>query len=171
MILFDPAYFAYSCVCANRTADRINRPAHARQHGTALVMALVILLILTVLGISSMNTSIMEERMSGNIQDLNRAFESAESGLTKGINAPGAFDLTGEKTNDFTFGTGPTATKATVVTKFIGTSNPKPGTGYGLRDYQAANFDQGSTGTTSISEIGAKVELHQGVGQIISKSQ
>jgi hypothetical protein len=153
-------------------AESKNRPAwHGRESGTALVMALVILMILTILGISSMNTSIMEERMSGNIQDLNRAFEAAESGLSRAINTAGAFDLFKETQNDFDFGTGSSATKAHVVTKYLGSTKPKPGTGYSAVNFDAANFDQVSTGQTGIAETGAKVELHQGASQIINKSQ
>ena len=169
------AHSAYLCILARARSDDFlpvgygDRPRY--QSGTALVMALVILMILTILGISSMNTSIMEEKMSGNIQDLNRAFEAAESGLSKAITTPGAFDLFTAKTNDFDFGTGVSATKASVTTTFISTSKPKPGSGYSAVNFDSANFDQFSTGRTGITETGAKVELHQGVSQIINKAQ
>ena len=141
------------------------------QAGTALVMALVILMILTILGISSMNTSIMEQRMSGNIQDLNRAFEASESGLSRAINTAGAFDLSTPQINPFTFGTGSAATQASVTTTFKNSTKPKPGSGYSAVNFDSANFDQSSIGQTAIVETGANVELHQGVSQIISKSQ
>ena len=52
------------------------------QHGAVLVTALVFLVILTLLGITSMSTNTLEERMAGNSQDINRAFQAAESGLS-----------------------------------------------------------------------------------------
>jgi len=53
----------------------------AKQQGVVLVTALVFLVILTLLGISSMSTNTLEERMAANVQDINRAFQAAESGV------------------------------------------------------------------------------------------
>jgi len=52
-----------------------------KQQGMALIIALTFLLIMTLLGISGMQSSIMEERMAGNVHDHNMAFQAAESGL------------------------------------------------------------------------------------------
>lgn len=142
---------------------------HNCQAGTALVMALVILMILTILGISSMNTSIMEERMSGNIQDLNRAFEASESGLTRAYRGTIFNPANPPATIDYDFGTGTTATKASVTTTFIGMSLPQVNSGMSKINSDSANFSQVSTGTTSILETGAEVELHQGVSQVVPK--
>jgi len=54
-----------------------------RQRGIALVVALIFLLMLTILGVSAMNTSALEGRMAGNTQENNRAFQGAESALEK----------------------------------------------------------------------------------------
>jgi Tfp pilus assembly protein PilX len=51
------------------------------QHGVALVMVLMVLVVLTILGVSAMKTSVLEVRMSGNVQDSTSAFQAAESGL------------------------------------------------------------------------------------------
>jgi hypothetical protein len=50
-----------------------------REQGIALVIALVFLLMLTILGVAVMNTASLEGRMSGNTQEMNRAFLAAES--------------------------------------------------------------------------------------------
>lgn len=52
-----------------------------RQRGVALVIALVFLLMLTILGVTVMQTSSLEGRMAGNIQEVNRAFHAAESAI------------------------------------------------------------------------------------------
>ncbi len=57
------------------------------QRGMALVFSLVVLLILTILGISSLRTSSLEQLMSGNTQEQTRAFEAADSGLSRALNA------------------------------------------------------------------------------------
>ncbi len=51
------------------------------QRGSVLVVSLIIMLVLTMLGLSSMSTSTMEERMAGNSRDRNQAFQAAEIGL------------------------------------------------------------------------------------------
>lgn len=58
-----------------------NFPRINSEKGAALFIALVLLLILTVLGLSSSNVSIMQERMAGNVAQYNQAFQLAESGL------------------------------------------------------------------------------------------
>ena len=52
-----------------------------RQDGAVLVISLLILLIITAVGVTSMQSATMEERMSGNMQDKNAAFQSGEAGL------------------------------------------------------------------------------------------
>lgn len=60
--------------------------AHAKilkpkQQGAALIVALIMLLILTILGVAVMESSVVEERMAGNFMDRNRAFQGAELAL------------------------------------------------------------------------------------------
>jgi len=45
---------------------------------------MIMLLLLTLLAVSSMNTTIMEEKISGNYKDKNTAFQSAEAALRAG---------------------------------------------------------------------------------------
>lgn len=54
------------------------------QRGVALVMALVFLLLLTIIGITALNTTSLEEKMAGNVKDRNLAFQAAESALALG---------------------------------------------------------------------------------------
>lgn len=53
----------------------------SRQRGAVLVVGLLTLLVMTVIGISSMNTSNLEEKMAGNTRDREIAFQAAESAL------------------------------------------------------------------------------------------
>lgn len=57
-----------------------------RQHGSALIVSLVFLLLLTMLGIGAMKSSVLQERIAGNTRDTNLAFQSAESALRAGEN-------------------------------------------------------------------------------------
>jgi type IV pilus assembly protein PilX len=54
------------------------------QSGAALVVGLIFLVILTLLGITAMQTGILEERMAGNSRDRNIAFQAAEAALRDG---------------------------------------------------------------------------------------
>ncbi|WP_336368336.1 PilX N-terminal domain-containing pilus assembly protein [Marinobacter sp. C2H3] len=51
------------------------------QHGAALIISLIILLVLTLIGVAGMNTSVMQERMAVNSQNSNRVFQAAESNV------------------------------------------------------------------------------------------
>ena len=51
----------------------------SRQRGAALVVGLVVLLMLTLLGVSSMNMTSLELRIAGNTQNKNIAFQWADS--------------------------------------------------------------------------------------------
>lgn len=52
-----------------------------QQQGVALIMAMVFLLLLTLIGVTAMNTTSLEEKMAGNMTDKTRSFQAAESAL------------------------------------------------------------------------------------------
>ncbi len=55
-----------------------------RQQGAALVVGLVLLVIVTLLGVTSLRTVTQEQRMSANQQDRQLAFQRAEQSLREG---------------------------------------------------------------------------------------
>jgi type IV pilus assembly protein PilX len=57
-----------------------NTKTPSRQRGAALVVALIMLLVMTVLGITAMQVTRMEERMAGNSRDVNLAFRVRKPG-------------------------------------------------------------------------------------------
>jgi type IV pilus assembly protein PilX len=56
-------------------------PALHGQRGSSLVIALIFLIVLTILGLVSVRSSTMQERMAGNDRDRAIAFEAAEAAL------------------------------------------------------------------------------------------
>ena len=58
-----------------------------RQQGAILVVGLVLLLVLTVLGISTMSTASLELNMAGNDQFAENAFQLAETGIDTTMSA------------------------------------------------------------------------------------
>lgn len=55
-----------------------------RQRGAILIVSLLLLVVLTVLGVTVMRTTGMQERMAGNTRDLNLALQGSEAGLRDG---------------------------------------------------------------------------------------
>jgi type IV pilus assembly protein PilX len=69
------------------------RLATGSQRGAVLIVALVILLALTIIGVAGVQNTTMEERMAGNYRDRNSAFQAAEAALRAGEDAVGVFSV------------------------------------------------------------------------------
>ncbi|MFC3608767.1 pilus assembly PilX family protein [Stutzerimonas tarimensis] len=70
------------------------------QEGSTLIVCLVFLLILTLIGLNSIQTSTLQEQMAGAARDFNSAFQAAELGLRGGesyleLASLGGFDGSG----------------------------------------------------------------------------
>lgn len=61
-----------------------SRVHRSNQHGAALAISLIFLLVLTILSIAAMSGSGLQERMAGGIRQTNLAFQAAESGVLAG---------------------------------------------------------------------------------------
>lgn len=73
------------------TARRLCYTAQARaQRGMALLVSLVMLLILTLIGISSMQDATLQEKMGSSVMSRNQTFQVAEAALRIGENAVAA---------------------------------------------------------------------------------
>jgi len=58
-----------------------------RQRGMALLVSLVLLLLLTLMGISSMQNATLQEKMAGSVSLRNQSFQGAEAALRVGESA------------------------------------------------------------------------------------
>jgi type IV pilus assembly protein PilX len=56
----------------------------SRQRGVVLAVALIMLVVITLLGVSAMQATSLEERMAGNMRDRSLAFQAAEAALRDG---------------------------------------------------------------------------------------
>lgn len=65
--------------------ERCHSKAH-QQRGAVLIFCLVFLLVLTMMGVSSMESAVLQERMAGNMQEYNVAFHAAETSLQRAEN-------------------------------------------------------------------------------------
>lgn len=140
-----------------------NRPLHGarpglarrtHQRGAVLVVSLVLLVALTLLGISTMNTSQLEEKMAANSQEMGHAFQAAETALSQAFNDnvawksafsndyPSAWALL--PLTDVTDG-------AEYTARFLGWSTPPLGSLYSSTSFQSAHFNFRSMGGTTTS--------------------
>ena len=86
---------------ANPRTQRQQPIGSRRQQGVALFIALVVLLIITILGISGLQTTTLEERMAASARDRDIAFQAAEAALAQaeifvqgiGVTGLAPFDL------------------------------------------------------------------------------
>lgn len=58
-----------------------NKVAYKHQSGVVLVVSLIMLLLLTLIGLSGMQSATLEEKMAANMRDRNLAFQAAEAAL------------------------------------------------------------------------------------------
>ena len=59
----------------------LRHPATLRQRGAVLVVTLIFLMVITILAITSLQVSTVEERMAGNLKDWNIAMQAAEAAM------------------------------------------------------------------------------------------
>lgn len=62
------------------------RPPPSRQRGVVLAVGLIFLLVLTIIGVTSLRTTTLEQRMAGNMQQRTVAFQDAETRIAMMIN-------------------------------------------------------------------------------------
>ena len=132
--------------------------ARNRQRGAVLLVALVILVVLTLLGVSTMNSTQLEEKMAANNQELTRAFHAAESGLSEAFNNNTTWTISVTAPVPYVVPTDQdgedlkkpiSVTQAETSTTFLGFSPPPPASMYSATSFQAANFDFQSDSCTN----------------------
>ncbi len=126
---------------------RPSRGRPARQRGAVLIIAMVLLVMLTLLGVSAMNTTSLGEKMAANSQENMRAFNAAESGLNLAFDDGTSWDLSGAPlaiVDDF----GDSDNAAEYTTTFLSWAPPPPGSMYSATSFQSAHFDFQSGGCT-----------------------
>lgn len=57
---------------------------NGREHGSALIVSLVLLLVLSLIGVAGIQSTAMQDRMAANLLDTNLAFQAAEAAAREG---------------------------------------------------------------------------------------
>ena len=145
----------------------MNNPGRRQQSGAVLIVAMIILVVLTLLGVTAMNTSSLQEKIASNTQEQVHAFQAAETGLNLAFTDNLSYDIS----SSYTGGALPTvfagsADSASYVPTFLGFSPPPPGSLYSATSFQAAHFNFRATGTSATN---LSVVLNGGAYQIAPK--
>ncbi len=140
------------------------------QGGAVLIVSLIILIILTLIGVSGMTTTSMEERMASNSQEIQRAFQAAESGVALAFQDVDSFNLSAEVNTGQTSITNSDDDYDT-TTEYVGESAPPINSGYSATKFQASHFNIESTGHShgGVASGGAEAVLNAGAYQISPK--
>jgi Tfp pilus assembly protein PilX len=113
------------------------------QRGAALIVGLVLMLVLTVLGISGMNMATLELTMANNTQAKELAFQAAETGIDVALSGPVSTAAPVQYTKQ-AVGDGASEFDATIVC--AGTSRVPDGVYSSDLSARAIHFDVTATG-------------------------
>lgn len=73
-----------NAIIARPKTEKRSPLALRQQRGVVLVVSLIMLLLMTLIGVTAMQTVTLDERMAGNAHQRNIAFQTAEAGLRAG---------------------------------------------------------------------------------------
>lgn len=141
---------------------------HRHQSGAALVVALILLVALSLMAISSMNTATLDLIMAGNEQYRSRAFAAAETGIQRAI-AGGTFNSGSDYSASSSAGSD---TYAYSITRPNAGAVEKPPSGYseGEGQFGTIYFRIASTGSTGTSARDSRAINTQEVYEVVKAS-
>ncbi len=97
------------------------------QSGAVLIISLIILLLLTLIGATAIQTTSLEEKMAGNLRDENLAFQAAETALRAGetrLNSPASLTFVNTGTEGLYSVSSTIPTASAILTTRFWTENP-----------------------------------------------
>src|SRR6267142_2642967 len=115
------------------------------ERGAALVIGLILLLLLTLLAVSGMNSASLEYIMAGNEQYRANAFQAAEAGIEQSMSL-GTFNPAGGQQNLNLALTATDAWASTIIPQLGGTPQPAMW-GNSWNSFSTYHFEIASTGT------------------------
>jgi type IV pilus assembly protein PilX len=122
--------------------------SHSQQRGAVLIIALMMLLLLTIIGLSSMRGTVLQENMAGNMRDSSLALQASEAALRKGEQVV---------IDKFLNGTLPTLDAAPISATYTGFEGAAKVPGYKIT--QLAKLRTSTEAGTAIDDEGAIVRV------------
>ena len=147
------------------------------QSGTALVIALLMMVVLTLIGMGAIFTSTFEVQVAGNKRASTNAFYAAESGLQVTTANISNFNTSGyvdNRYNPFTNPSNPNPTSAMVAIRYLPNQHGAPrGLGVSATNFEFMYFAIESTGQDQIQTGSGRstTELEQKVVRLVPTLQ
>ena len=148
------------------------------QSGVALVIALVMIVVLTLIGLASTYTSTFEMKLSGNKRGTTDAFYAADSGVQVTVANIENFSLPGKyvdnKYNPFKDSSNPNPTNAKVIIQYDTTQEGSPrGSGFSAISFEYKHFLIDSTGQdqTELNLIKSACTIEEKVVRLVPTLQ
>ena len=132
----------------------------ANQSGVILVISMIFMVVLTVIGISSLGRTELEERMATNFQEQNRAFQVAETGIAQVLANVSLFSTETDNTHDTGTVGGYNASAQQSINYIATTKVLRNDKGWGVGTADFHNFNINSVGSGNNS---AKADVNRGV--------
>ena len=148
------------------------------QSGVALVLALIMIVILTLIGLASTYTSTFEMKLSGNKRGTTDAFYAADSGVQVVTANVDNFSLPGKyvdnKYDPFSDPKNPNPTKANVLIQYDTTQEGSPrGSGFSAISFEFKHFVIDSKGQDQLdlNLVKSAAEIEQKVVRLVPTLQ
>lgn len=142
-----------------------------RQRGTALVVGLVLLAVLTLLAITGMNTSSTELMMAGSEQYRQNAFQASETGIERAITTLATVPQDGVPVvSALTFVPNSTTDRFRTTSQYMGEDKDVPG--FSAGKFAGLHYRIESSGTSlrnanAVHEQGAYLVASAGAGESV----
>ena len=160
--------------------DIQNRSILKNQSGAALLVALVMMIVITLIGLASIFSSTFEIRLSGNKRGSTNAFYAADSGIQAVAVDPQNFDLTGQydASGKYVYpkdSSKPNPTEADIVINYVSSQSGAP-KGLGMSatgSYEFMHYVIDSTGRDQIdsSLIKSACRIQEKIVRLVPSAQ
>jgi type IV pilus assembly protein PilX len=133
-----------------------------QQQGSVLVISLLILLVLTIIGATSLNSTVMEEKMASNFQTGNTASQAAESAINLTfaniawngalVNRVVAANTAGNPQLNFAYNMNGSPANATATIQYVTANEPCPDSGSDVAGtHSMVVYGTGTVNNTGVS--------------------
>ncbi len=145
----------------NRYRRQSNRSG-SNQQGAALIVAMVLIFLLSVLGLTSMRSSTLETRLVGNALEKDLTFQAADSASEISLDDEDALIAIACTDNPLETTVTEMSNNVVDATASLSYAGQSPAIGFSL-DSNVSNFRFTSTGTATLVESGTSTSVTQGV--------
>ncbi len=138
-----------------------------KQSGSVLIISLILMLVLTIIGVTAMSSATMEEKMAANTMNYNITFHASESAVENALDDTNVLvqAITTSAPVDVPIDMGDSSITSNAKITYLG-SGIALGFSIGQNASAFSSYRFDATGTASRANVGASVSTSQGVRRI-----